>query len=174
MRRETLLKALVAIEAALKKSGARQIFTFLSRMGTEREAKPVQFLAEALNGYASFMISYQSFSLEEKQVLAEFELEFLTQSEAWVTHHKPTPDGPSQALKIRFVLETFPKFSKILRRDLEKMDFIVPSTDQKTEQTLPTKRMTFLIRELDKPTLTLKDFGSIVGVSRASFRPFSR
>src|SRR5712664_430580 len=170
MRRETLVKELVAIEAALKQSGAGKIFSFLARSSGERDAKPPEFLADSLNGDASFMISYQNFGPEEKEILKEFYLDALVQAETWVSSLKPTPDSPQLNLRVRFVLETFPKFANILRRDIEKMDLVVPFADQKAEQILPTKRMTFLIRELDKPTLTLKDFGSIIGDIESLFQ----
>jgi hypothetical protein len=117
----------------------------------------------SLQHYAMFRLLHEKFGPPENELLDRFGLKPLVEPDTWATAGRPTPDGPSLAAKIRYAMETFPKFAKILDRETDENLVIQTKENKKGAiQTLATKKITFLVRESDALTLTLKELSSIL------------
>jgi len=128
------------------------------------------FVKVSIEGYSKFLLAYQSFGVDEKLVLQEFQLDSLTNSSTWIIRVKPNPNELSLAGRIRQALETFPKFINVVQRESEKSRIVVGSPDEKTSKPLKTRKVTFLIRESDAPSLTLKDLSSVISDIESIFQ----
>jgi hypothetical protein len=164
MRREVLLAALANINGALKDSGATEIFRYLNnRPGSKsEETHPSAFLRAAISGYAKFMVAFEKFGDGEKQVLTDFRLSELVESSVWITAEKPQSKIPTLNARIRYFLETVTPFSQLLHRESDAKEVIIHAGNKKNRKAVPTKKITFYIREPNSPTLTLREFSSII------------
>ena len=164
MRREDLLIALKRVRLALVDSRVHEAILGLNRPNTtDREGVPtLEAMRAAIEGYSKFSIAYERFGPNEKELLSEFGLDSLADSTSWVTRTKPNASELSLAGRIRQALETFPKFSNLLQRETGNAEIIVAGLDKRSPKSLPTKKVTFLIRETSAPSLTLKDLSSVI------------
>jgi hypothetical protein len=118
---------------------------------------------DAIRGFATFMIAYEGFGPAERTVMIAFKLDDLRDPIAWTKNVPTEPIRPSIAARIRYFLETAPATVQLLRRDAEQKDVVVVTGGKKTPAVVPTKKIQFLIRETDSPSLTLSDLASIIG-----------
>jgi hypothetical protein len=159
MRREDLIVALKRIRLALVESNALGAIMSLSRSAPpDREGIPsAEAMRALIEGFSNFSVRYERFGSNEKKVLAEFGLDVLTESSAWLARTRPGSSGVSLAGKIRYALETFPSFINLLERESENSAIVVATQNKKGAKSIPTRKVTFLIRETEAPTITLKD-----------------
>jgi hypothetical protein len=165
MRRETLKRALSNVFSAIEASQAPNVFRYLS--GPRREEKersfPPEFYRDALEGYSKFMNAFGAFGPEERKILGIFELETLAVPDVWLTPIRVEGSKPTLYGRLRYVVETFPRFSMLLERGSDEEEIALRPAQKGSSTVFPTKRLTFFIRELETPTLTLRDFASIIG-----------
>lgn len=168
MRRDTLLTALANVKAALEASSAHQVLSYLGSRSKSEDTLSPSFVTSALSGYAQFMIAYNEFGNEEKKILEDFGFLELKEASTWITPTRPEPRKPTVSARIRYYLETAEPFFKLLTRQADIKEIIVQDT--KTRKPIQTKKLTFIIREQESPTLTLSDFSSIISDIENAFQ----
>lgn len=172
MRREDLIRGLERVRSALTESNALSAIMSLNRAPqSDREsALPLEVLRASMEGYSMFSIAYERFGINEKRILKEFELDSLVDSSSWMMRTRASPAEVSLAGRGRQALETFPKFSNLVQREAATSVIVVSGSDKKGPQSLPTRKVTFIIRETEAPTLTLKDLSSVISDIEAIFQ----
>lgn len=170
MRRENLATALDRVTSALVQSNAYKLLVDLNRISSNERNTPPEGLVRALiQGYATFVVKLQEFGPDELKLLKEFGLESLADPDTWSMRTKASGTEVSLTARIRYALETFSRFKKMLQRDSDDAQVAI-STDKKSAQSIATKKITFLIRELDSPSLTLRDLSSVISDIESIFQ----
>lgn len=141
-----------------------------SERASKEGALPHGFYLEVIDNYSSFALNAQNFTEGDTLILQSFGLLPLLHSGTWLGEAKLGKDETTFSYRIRATLDTIPVFTSLLKRESEKREIVVETTENNKKHHRKTKRLTFIIRESEVPSLTLKDFATIAADIESLFQ----
>jgi hypothetical protein len=157
MRRDDLIRGLENVRATLVAAKVYRIFQTMSRLDrtTKDGPLPHAFYQEVITGFSEFNVRAQAFMDAEKTILKDYSLMELLDSKTWLGEKMQAKDESPISYRIRVALDTIPIIGGLLKRESEKREIILETSQNNKKHRLQTKRLTFIIRERETPSLEL-------------------
>ena len=176
MRRDEFIAAYEHVRQALESSGIMGAAGAVGRPGGQKAG---DIGPEVLSAYARFVSLSERFGPTERQFLSHMKLDGLLSARFWsaaIAGADVRGDAVTLRQQIRLFVESLPGLIALLRRQADETEVLIRESDQKKKSTkeIRTHKITFLIRETESPSLTVKQFAVIIETIEALYIAISR